>query len=140
MRQRVSCRSRDSIVFRARYAKPRSRSRALSRRLPLMDSLVDDLQAIGVQAGDVLLVHTSFRAVRPVDDGPAGLIAALRAAVGEEGTVVMPSWTEDDDHPFDSVSTPVSRSLGVTAATFAATPGVMRSEHPFAFAAIGAHA
>lgn len=102
-----------------------------------MDRLVEQLHSLGVQPGDVLLVHTSYRAVRPVDGGPAGLIAALRAAVGARGTVVMPSWTEDDDHPFDPTTTPVSRDLGVTAATFATTPGVRRSDHPFACAAIG---
>jgi aminoglycoside N3'-acetyltransferase len=105
-----------------------------------MDSLIAELQTLGVGAGDVLLVHTSFRAVGPVDDGPAGLIAALRAAVGDEGTVVMPSWTEDDDHPFDPATTPVSRDLGVTAATFATTPGVVRSAHPFACAGLGPRA
>ena len=102
-----------------------------------MQSIVDDLAALGVCEGDVLLVHTSFRAVRPVDDGPAGLIAALRAAAGERGTIVMPSWTGDDDQPFDPATTPVSADLGATAATFATTPGVQRSNHPFACAAIG---
>ena len=29
------------------------------------------------------------------------LIAALRSALGPEGTLVMPSMTADDDHPFD---------------------------------------
>jgi aminoglycoside N3'-acetyltransferase len=52
----------------------------------------------------------------------------------------MPAWTGDDDLPFDPATTPVSSSLGVVAATFARTPGVERSAHPFAFAAIGRHA
>ena len=39
--------------------------------------------------------------VKPVEDGPEGLIAALRSALGPEGTLVMPSMTADDDHPFD---------------------------------------
>jgi aminoglycoside N3'-acetyltransferase len=79
--------------------------------------LVEQLRALGVEPGDVLLVHSSFRAVRPVEDGPAGLIAALQEAVGESGTIVMPAWTEDDDSPFDPASTPVSTSLGVVPAT-----------------------
>jgi aminoglycoside N3'-acetyltransferase len=103
-------------------------------------SLVEQLKSLGVENGGVLLVHTSYRAVRPVDGGPAGLIAALRAAVGDTGTVVMPSWTGDDDQPFDPATTPVSESLGVTAATFASLPGARRSAHPFAFAAIGPRA
>ena len=40
-------------------------------------ALVDQLSALGVTSGIALVVHTSFRAVRPVADGPLGLIWAL---------------------------------------------------------------
>ena len=99
--------------------------------------LVGQLRSLGVQAGDVLLTHTSFRAVRPVEGGPQGLIAALREAVGPEGTLVMPSWTGDDDAVFDPATTPASADLGIVADTFWRLPGVERSSHPFAFAAAG---
>ena len=56
---------------------------------------------LGIAAGGVLLVHCAFSQVKPVEDGPEGLIAALRSALGPEGTLVMPSMTADDDHPFD---------------------------------------
>jgi aminoglycoside N3'-acetyltransferase/GNAT superfamily N-acetyltransferase len=82
----------------------------------------------------------SFRAVRPVEGGPLGLIEALRVAVGPEGTVVMPSWTEDDDAVFDPAASRAAASLGVTADMFWRIPGVRRSEHPFALAAIGPRA
>lgn len=95
------------------------------------------LRELGVLAGDVLLVHTSFRAVRPVEGGPAGLIAALREALGLEGTLVMPSWTGNDALPFDPSSTPASPDLGIVADTFWRQPGVVRSRHEFAFAAAG---
>jgi aminoglycoside N3'-acetyltransferase len=104
------------------------------------EELVDQLQALGVERGGVLLVHTSFRGVRPVADGPGGLIAALRKAVGEEGTLVMPSWSGDDDSPFDFRTTSAAADLGVTADTFWRLPGVLRSDHCFAFAAAGPHA
>jgi aminoglycoside N3'-acetyltransferase len=102
--------------------------------------VVNQLQSLGVRPGDVLLVHTSFRAVRPVEGGPAGLIAALREALGPEGTLVMPSWCGSDDEPFDAVSTPVARDLGVVADTFWRLQDVRRSAHLFAFAAAGPHA
>jgi aminoglycoside N3'-acetyltransferase len=98
------------------------------------------LRTLGVEPGGVLLVHTSFRAVRPVEGGPLGLIEALRGAVGPEGTIVMPSWTGDDDAVFDPRATPASPDLGVVAETFRRLPGVARSEHPFAFAALGPRA
>jgi aminoglycoside N3'-acetyltransferase len=62
-------------------------------------------------------VHTSFLKVRPVEDGPMGLIAALRIAVGPQGTLVMPSMTSDDDHPFDPKTTPCM-DMGIVADTF----------------------
>lgn len=95
------------------------------------------LRALGVREGGVLLVHTSFRAVRPVEGGPAGLIAALREALGAGGTLVMPSWGSSDDEPFDPAATPVTPDLGVVAEHFRRLPGVARSAHGFAFAAAG---
>ncbi|HZM60468.1 MAG TPA: AAC(3) family N-acetyltransferase, partial [Vicinamibacterales bacterium] len=102
--------------------------------------LVEQLHRLGVRRGDVLLVHTSFRAVRPVEGGPAGLIAALQQAVADEGTLVMPSWTGSDEDVFDPTSTAASSDLGVVADTFWRLPGVSRSGHPFAFAAFGPRA
>lgn len=102
--------------------------------------IADQLRALGVREGGVLLVHTSFRAVRPVEGGPLGLIEALRDALGPEGTLVMPSWTGDDDAPFDPAATPASPDLGIVADTFWRLPGVRRSDHPFACAAAGPQA
>ena len=98
------------------------------------------LRAIGVEEGGVLLLHTSFRATRPVEGGPRGLIEALHDALGPEGTLVMPSWSGENDEPFDPRSTPVPPSLGVVADTFWRLPGVVRSNHCQAFAAAGPEA
>jgi aminoglycoside N3'-acetyltransferase len=102
--------------------------------------VADQLRALGVEACGILLVHTSFRATRPVQGGPAGLIDALRDALGPEGTLVMPSWSGDDDAPFDPLTTPAEPSLGVVAETFWRLPGVRRSDHAQAFAAAGPNA
>lgn len=101
--------------------------------------LVAQLHALGVPPGGVLLVHTAYTRVRPVEGGPAGLIAALRAALGPAGTLVMPSMTDDDLRPFDRHATPC-RGMGVVADTFWRLPGVSRSDSPHAFAAVGPHA
>jgi aminoglycoside N3'-acetyltransferase len=112
----------------------------MSRPEISIDEVTAQLRSLGVERGGVLLVHTSFRAVRPVERGPAGLIAALRAAVGPDGTVVMPSWSGNGDEPFDPLSTPASSDLGVVADIFRRQSGTVRSDHPFAFAAAGPHA
>ena len=102
-------------------------------------SLVTQLLELGVRPGDVLLVHTSYRAVRPVDGGPLGLIHALRTALGPDGTLVMPTMT-DGTTVFDPTSTP-THEMGITAETFWRQPGVLRSTHPGgSFAAAGPHA
>lgn len=104
------------------------------------DEVAAQLRTLGIKQGAVLLVHTSFRAARPIGGGPLGLIEALRAALDPDGTLVMPSWTGSDDEAFDPATTPASLDLGVVADTFWRLPGVARSSHPFAFAAAGPQA
>src|SRR5919197_2360814 len=102
--------------------------------------LTEQLRALGVAEGGILLVHSSFRATRPVEGGPLGLIDALRAALGPEGTLVMPSWSESEDIPFDPLLSAASPDLGVVADMFWRLSGVLRSNHCHAFAAAGPHA
>ncbi len=90
--------------------------------------LSDQLRALGVRPGAVLVVHTSFKALGPVEGGPLGLIAALRGAIGPDGTLVMPTMT-DGESRFDPGNTP-SLGMGVTAELFWRQPGVLRSTHP----------
>jgi aminoglycoside 3-N-acetyltransferase len=100
------------------------------------DTIVGQLLDLGVERGRVLLVHTSFSKIGPVAGGPEGLIRALLTAVGPRGTLVMPSMSDDDDHPFDVSSTPCL-GMGIVADTFWRLPGVVRSDSPHAFAAAG---
>lgn len=101
--------------------------------------LRDQLRALGVERGGVLLVHTAFKQIGPVEGGPLGLIAALRETIGAEGTLVLPTMT-DGDSVFDSKTTP-SSGMGITAELFWRQPGVLRSTHPGAsFAAQGPNA
>ena len=53
----------------------------------------EDLAQIGVRRGDVVMVHASMRRV----GGDANaLVAAIDAAVGEEGTWMMTLGAEDE--------------------------------------------
>jgi aminoglycoside 3-N-acetyltransferase len=98
--------------------------------------LTQQLLDLGVRPGGVLLVHCAFSRIKPVEGGPAGLIAAFQKALGRTGTLVMPSMTDDDEQLFDPRSTPCL-SMGIVADTFWRQPGVLRSDSPHAFAAQG---
>lgn len=64
------------------------------------------------------------------------MIRALRASLGSEGTLVMPTMS-DGESVFDPRSTP-SQDMGVTAELFWRQPDVLRSTHPGgSFAATG---
>ncbi len=109
------------------------------RRTIGRDELTSQLLTLGVEPGGVLLVHTAFSAVRPIEGGPRGLVAALVAALGPGGTLVMPSMSDDDERPFDPRATPC-HGMGVVADSFWRLPGVLRSDSPHAFAAVGPRA
>lgn len=99
-------------------------------------TLIQNFLELGVKPGGVLLVHTSFSKIKPIEGGPLGLISALRSALGSDGTLVMPSMSYDDDHPFDKAKSPCPE-MGIVADTFWRLPGVLRSDNNHAFAAVG---
>ena len=51
-----------------------------------MADVVQQLAALGVEPGGVLLVHAAFSRISPVEGGPHGLIAALLYALFQPGT------------------------------------------------------
>ncbi|MEU0760776.1 AAC(3) family N-acetyltransferase [Streptomyces microflavus] len=129
------------------------------------ERLAGALSALGVRPGDVLLVHGSLRSVGPVAGGPGAVLAALRRAVGREGTVVVPSFTPENSDtsphyrarvrgldagareavrssmpPFDPALTPAP-SMGALAEAVRTAVGARRSGHPqTSFAALGPRA
>lgn len=125
-------------------------------------SLASDLSALGVAAGDVLLLHSSKRRLGFVAGGTEAVVQAVLEVLGPEGTLVAPTHTPDNTDPvewrhppvpetwwpvireqtpgFDPARTP-SRWMGVIAETVRTWPGALRSDHPqVSFAAIGANA
>jgi aminoglycoside 3-N-acetyltransferase len=56
-------------------------------------SLMRDLCALGIQPGQILLVHSSLRGV---GTGPAVLAAALASVLGPNGTIMVPTATADN--------------------------------------------
>jgi aminoglycoside 3-N-acetyltransferase len=96
--------------------------------------VAEQLRSLGIAPGIVLLVHTSYRAIRPIQGGPPGVIQVLQEVLGPNGTLVMPAMAGDDDHLFDPLSTS-AMEMGIVADTFWRQPGVLRSDNPSSFAA-----
>lgn len=114
-------------------------------------SLLADLQTLGVQPGMTLMVHASLSKLGWVAGGPVAVVLALLDAVGESGTLAMPSFSGDltepsywqhppvpegwhqiirDETPaFDVALTP-TRMMGKVSDTFRIWPGTLRSSHP----------
>ena len=122
-------------------------------------SIVSALREVGIAVGDVVIVHSSLSRLGWVVGGAQAVVLALFEAVGQTGTLVMPTqsgaWSdparwEDPAVPtswlptirsampaFDPHLTP-TRSMGQVVECFRHHPATMRSSHPaVSFAANG---
>jgi aminoglycoside 3-N-acetyltransferase len=127
-----------------------------------VQSIRDDLSALGVTQGMVLLVHSSLSSLGWVCGGPVAVVLALEAALGPEGTLVMPTHSSDLSEPsywkappvpeswwatirqtmppYDVGMTP-TRGVGAIPECFRTQAGTLRSLHPSdSFAARGPQA
>ncbi|MDH6112329.1 aminoglycoside 3-N-acetyltransferase [Kitasatospora sp. MAP12-15] len=129
-----------------------------------VEQLTGQLGALGLsERTGVVLVHASLRSVGPVAGGSAGLLAALRAALGPAGTVLAYTATPENSETsrlyreatagldaaalaayraampaFDPLRTPCSPTIGRLSEELRTTPGALRSAHPqTSFAALG---
>ena len=98
--------------------------------------IIKDLQRMGIEQGDVLWVHSSLKRIGFVDGGPSTVISALLEAVGEDGTLLIPTFTRrtmyknciQKGFKFDPKTT--ETGLGAIPSTFLKMEGVTRSIHP----------
>ena len=51
---------------------------------------------LGVKDGDILLVHSSYKSLGEIDGGAEAVIQGYLDAVGKEGTLVLPCFTQRD--------------------------------------------
>ncbi len=51
---------------------------------------------LGVQKGDILLVHSSFKSLGEVDGGAETVISGFLEALGQQGTLVLPTFCQKD--------------------------------------------
>jgi aminoglycoside 3-N-acetyltransferase len=100
------------------------------------DQIARDLRALGLENGDVVLMHSALSALGEVEGGADAVIDALLAVIGKEGTLAMPTMSSG---VFRRESTP--SNVGRITEVFRQRPGVLRSLHPtHSVAAIGPRA
>lgn len=119
-------------------------------------SIVRDLRALGVETGSLVIVHSSMKALGYVAGGAHAVVLALLEAVGDDGTLVMPTHSSQltdpagwqnppvpetwwptlrsETPPYDPHITP-TRMMGAIVECFRTVPGVVRSGHPIVSAA-----
>jgi aminoglycoside 3-N-acetyltransferase len=128
------------------------------------ERIVRDLRRLGIAPGQIVLVHSSLKSLGRVVGGAPTVVSALRAAVGPDGHVVMPTGTESNsrtsrvhrariatmtpeeveayerDMPaFDKDNTP--SGMGAISEALRTADGAVRSAHPqSSFAAVGPRA
>lgn len=115
------------------------------------DDIKKDLFSMGIEEGDVLLVHSSLSKIGWVIGKEIAVIQALLESVGESGTIVMPSQSGDWTSPeywqnppvphvwiekiknsipaYNPLYTP-TREMGRIADAFYRYPNSIRSSHP----------
>jgi len=107
--------------------------------------MLDDLRKTGVREGDCLIVHSSFKALGLSDALPVDAVRTLIEAVGEDGTIMTPTFTYSysgiwNVKPFNPQITP-GRFMGVLSETLRLYPGALRSASPtYSVAAYGKYA
>lgn len=100
--------------------------------------LADDLYRLGLRPGDRVVVHSSLKAIGPIDGGAETVIRALLDVIGPGGLLVVPTFTYFTVR-FDPTSEP--GLTGRIPETLRSWPGAVRSWHPtHSVAAIGAGA
>ncbi len=107
--------------------------------------LMDEFRSLGMEAGDTIFVHSAYsslgRAPGGVEGGPQTVIDAILGVIGEDGTLIMPTFNYDflKGVPWDIRTTP--SQMGVLTELVRTDPRAKRMFHAiYSMAAIGKHA
>ena len=113
----------------------------LETRMLTFEQLLEGFRHLGVEQGDTLLVHSSYKSFGEVEGGPQTVVRALEGALGPQGTLIMPTFNFDFNKgvPWDVRTTP--SKMGVLTELVRKDPRARRVFHPFySFAILGKHA
>ena len=96
------------------------------------EKLTQDFTDLGIEKGDTLFIHSSFKSLGRVEDEAGTVIAALEAAVGAEGLILMPTFSLLPSREARVASWDVNKTpstVGWLTEFFRQMPGTHRSDH-----------
>jgi aminoglycoside N3'-acetyltransferase len=102
------------------------------------NDIVAGFKEVGLEKGDVVLVHSSFKSFGGVESGPQTVINALLDVLGEEGTLIVPTFNFQfcRGETFDVRETP--SHMGIISELIRKNPKSRRVFHPiYSFAILG---
>ncbi len=105
------------------------------------NDLVAGFKDLGLQAGDTVLVHSSYKSFGGVEGGPPDVLEALLEVLTPEGTLIMPAFNFDFNkgQPWDVRTSP--SQMGVITEIARTDPRFTRVFHPiYSFSIAGKHA
>ena len=79
-------------LLAARERKQRAAALSATRRHVTKAELRSGLEALGIVAGDAVMLHSSLKSIGFVDGGPRAFLESLIDAVGPTGTLVVPTY------------------------------------------------
>jgi aminoglycoside 3-N-acetyltransferase len=115
-----------------------------------LHNLAADFRALGLAAGQTLMVHSSLSSIGYVLGGAATVVRALIDVLGPNGTLICPAFTPEISDPATWATRPfgdewidrarahvptfdidtTATSMGAIAEAFRRWPGAKRSTHP----------
>lgn len=91
--------------------------------------MANALKELGVEQGDFVLVHSSFKSLGPTENGADTVVKGLQAAVGEAGTVIFPTLCQKDwEHVYENWHLDAESDVGYLTNYFRKLPGAYRSD------------
>jgi len=116
------------------------------------ERLTEELGALGLRAGDRVMMHSSLSALGPVEEGAEAVVDALIDAIGPQGTLLVPAFRDSvwgdpvnftnsdcrDVCPQDLCPSKQPGFQGIIPETLRRREGTLRSCHPtHSWAALG---
>ena len=99
--------------------------------------IIKDLGKLGLEKGDIVLLHSSLKRIGYVEGGPTTVIDAIIDVLGSSGTLIVPTYNMkknmyktclDKKYIFDPRT--AGTLLGIIPSTFLTYPNISRSIHP----------